>query len=98
MKQESQRKTQSLNAGSMKRATNPLTASGRRRLANASFHALTAQAIADGWPSQNGSGKRRLASAKVGSAAASGAICKNVLRATSGLRKIGRASCRERVE
>ena len=33
-------KMQSLNAGSMNRATNPLAASGRRRFANASFHAL----------------------------------------------------------
>ena len=86
MKQESQRKTQSLNAGSMKRATNPLGGSGRRRFANASFHALSAQAIAAAWPSQNGSGRRWLAWSKLGSAAASGDICKNVLRATSGLR------------
>ena len=61
MKHESHMKMQSLNAGSMKRATNPLAASGRRRFANASFHALTVHAIADAWPSQNGSGNSRLA-------------------------------------
>ena len=87
MKHESHRKMQSLNAGSMKRATKPLAGSGRRRFANASFHALTAQAIADAWPSQNGSGNRRPGlGRRWASAAASGAICKNVLRATSGLR------------
>ena len=86
MKHESHMKMQSLNAGSMKRATNPLAASGRRRFANASFHALTVHAIADAWPSQNGSGNRRLAWSKVGSAAASGVDARNVLRATSGLR------------
>ena len=40
----------------MNRATKPLAGSGRRRFANASFHALTVHAIADAWPSQNGSG------------------------------------------
>src|SRR3954452_21472117 len=86
MKHESQRKMQSLKAGSMKRDTKPLAGSGRRRFANASCHAFEAHAIADAWPSQNGSGSERRASANVGGAVASGAICRNALRATSGLR------------
>src|SRR3954452_20903415 len=86
MKHESQRKMQSLNAGSMNRATKPLAASGRRKFANASCHALVVHAIADAWPSQNGSGRDRRASSNVGGRPASGAIWRNVLRATSGLR------------
>jgi hypothetical protein len=86
MKHESHMKTQSLNAGSMKRATNPLAGAGRRRFANARVQALEKQSMAAACPSQNGAGRRGRACSIVGSAATSGVICRNVFRVTSGLR------------